>query len=36
LDEKYPKNQRYKINDLNIGNNDLEGSLKLEGFDNLT
>jgi len=35
LDEKYPQEKRTNIKNLDISNKNLEGSLKLEGFDNL-
>jgi len=35
LDKKYPKEQRTRIRELDIRCQDLEGSLKLEGFINL-
>src|SRR3954463_5959413 len=35
LDERYPKEKRGSIIDLDIGKQELEGNLKLEGFSKL-
>jgi len=35
LDKNYPKNQRKDIREIDITDNNLEGSLKLKWFDNL-